>query len=59
MMIAYELDRKLRDSKRQITVNSWSPGLVPTTAAGHVNRSRKGKHEWMARRRSTHLQGLP
>jgi NAD(P)-dependent dehydrogenase (short-subunit alcohol dehydrogenase family) len=34
MMIAYELDRKLRDSKRQITVNSWSPGVVPTTAAG-------------------------
>jgi NAD(P)-dependent dehydrogenase (short-subunit alcohol dehydrogenase family) len=34
MMTAYELDRKLRDSRRQITVNSWSPGVVPTTAAG-------------------------
>jgi len=34
MMIAYELHRKLRDSGRQITVNSWSPGVVPTTAAG-------------------------
>ena len=34
MMIAYEFDRKLRASGRQITVNSWSPGVVPTTAAG-------------------------
>jgi NAD(P)-dependent dehydrogenase (short-subunit alcohol dehydrogenase family) len=34
MMAAYELDRKLRHSGRQVTVNSWSPGVVPTTAAG-------------------------
>jgi NAD(P)-dependent dehydrogenase (short-subunit alcohol dehydrogenase family) len=34
MMTAYELDRKLRDAKSSITVNSWSPGVVPTTQAG-------------------------
>jgi len=34
MMIAYELDRKLRRAHAQITVNSWSPGVVPTTQAG-------------------------
>ncbi len=34
MMAAYELDRKLRAMKKPITVNSWSPGVVPTTQAG-------------------------
>ena len=34
MMGAYELDRKLRSMKKPITVNSWSPGVVPTTQAG-------------------------
>ncbi|HXJ45257.1 MAG TPA: SDR family NAD(P)-dependent oxidoreductase [Candidatus Dormibacteraeota bacterium] len=34
MMIAYELDRRLKDSGMSITVNSWSPGVVPTTQAG-------------------------
>jgi NAD(P)-dependent dehydrogenase (short-subunit alcohol dehydrogenase family) len=34
MMVAYELDRKLRSMKKPITVNSWSPGVVPTTQAG-------------------------
>ena len=34
MMTAYELDRKLRAMKKAITVNSWSPGVVPTTQAG-------------------------
>lgn len=34
MMAAYELDRKLRAANRRITVNSWSPGVVPTTQAG-------------------------
>lgn len=34
MMTAYELDRKLKESGRLITVNSWSPGVVPTTQAG-------------------------
>jgi NAD(P)-dependent dehydrogenase (short-subunit alcohol dehydrogenase family) len=34
MMMAYELDRKLREGGRHITVNSWSPGVVPTTQAG-------------------------
>jgi NAD(P)-dependent dehydrogenase (short-subunit alcohol dehydrogenase family) len=34
MMIAYELDRRLRQIGRAITVNSWSPGVVPTTQAG-------------------------
>jgi NAD(P)-dependent dehydrogenase (short-subunit alcohol dehydrogenase family) len=34
MMTAYELDRKLRRAGRSITVNSWSPGVVPTTQAG-------------------------
>lgn len=33
MMAAYELNRKLGSSKK-ITVNSWSPGVVPTTQAG-------------------------
>jgi len=38
MMAAYELDRKLRETKKRITVNSWSPGVVPTTqAARDVN----------------------
>ena len=34
MMTAYELDRRLRFAKKSITVNSWSPGVVPTTQAG-------------------------
>lgn len=34
MMAAYELDRKLRQIGRSITVNSWSPGVIPTTQAG-------------------------
>ena len=34
MMAAYELDRRLRDQGKAITVNSWSPGVVPTTQAG-------------------------
>jgi len=34
IMTAYELDRKLRETAKPITVNSWSPGVVPTTQAG-------------------------
>src|SRR5215472_8703320 len=34
MMAAYELDRRLRKVRQRITVNSWSPGVVPTTQAG-------------------------
>ena len=34
MMAAYELDRRLRKMEKPITVNSWSPGVVPTTQAG-------------------------
>jgi NAD(P)-dependent dehydrogenase (short-subunit alcohol dehydrogenase family) len=34
MMAAYELDRRLRGADKPITVNSWSPGVVPTTQAG-------------------------
>jgi NAD(P)-dependent dehydrogenase (short-subunit alcohol dehydrogenase family) len=34
MMTAYELDRKLRKMEKSITVNCWSPGVVPTTQAG-------------------------
>jgi NAD(P)-dependent dehydrogenase (short-subunit alcohol dehydrogenase family) len=34
MMTAYELDRKLREVAAPISVNSWSPGVVPTTQAG-------------------------
>ena len=34
MMTAYELDRKLRKMGREITVNSWSPGVIPTTEGG-------------------------
>jgi NAD(P)-dependent dehydrogenase (short-subunit alcohol dehydrogenase family) len=38
MMTAYELDRRLRETKKHITVNSWAPGVVPTTqAARDVN----------------------
>jgi NAD(P)-dependent dehydrogenase (short-subunit alcohol dehydrogenase family) len=34
MMAAHELDRRLQASGSGITVNSWSPGVVPTTQAG-------------------------
>lgn len=34
MMAAFELDRRLRNKGKAITVNSWSPGVVPTTQAG-------------------------
>ena len=34
MMAAYEFDRRLRQVGIPITVNSWSPGVVPTTEAG-------------------------
>jgi NAD(P)-dependent dehydrogenase (short-subunit alcohol dehydrogenase family) len=34
MMTAYELDRRLKAEGKSITVNSWSPGVVPTTQAG-------------------------
>jgi NAD(P)-dependent dehydrogenase (short-subunit alcohol dehydrogenase family) len=34
MMTAYELDRRLRAENKPVTVNSWSPGVVPTTQAG-------------------------
>jgi NAD(P)-dependent dehydrogenase (short-subunit alcohol dehydrogenase family) len=34
MMAAYELDRRLRAKRQTITVNSWSPGVVPTTQIG-------------------------
>ena len=36
MMCAREFDRRLRlrGKANQITVNSWSPGVVPTTQAG-------------------------
>jgi len=38
MMAAYELDRRLRKIGMPITLNSWSPGVVPTTqAAKDVN----------------------
>lgn len=34
MMTAYELDRRLIEAGKGITVNSWSPGVVPSTQAG-------------------------
>jgi NAD(P)-dependent dehydrogenase (short-subunit alcohol dehydrogenase family) len=34
MMAAYELDRRLKLAGKSITVNAWSPGVVPTTQAG-------------------------
>lgn len=34
MMAAYELDRRVRKMGKGVTVNSWSPGVVPTTQAG-------------------------
>ena len=34
MMAAYELDRRVHAINSAITVNSWSPGVVPTTQAG-------------------------
>ena len=33
MLAAYELDRRLKRERRAITVNSWAPGVVPTTQA--------------------------
>lgn len=33
MLAAYELDRRLKREQRAITVNSWAPGVVPTTQA--------------------------
>ena len=33
VMAAYELDRRLRERGKEVTVNSWSPGVVPTTQA--------------------------
>lgn len=34
LMTAYELDRRLKVARKSITVNAWSPGVVPTTQAG-------------------------
>jgi hypothetical protein len=34
IMTAYELARRLNNGNSGITVNSWSPGVVPTTQAG-------------------------
>src|ERR1043166_6788210 len=34
MMTAYEIDRKLQKLDKAIPVNSWSPGVLPTTQAG-------------------------
>jgi NAD(P)-dependent dehydrogenase (short-subunit alcohol dehydrogenase family) len=34
LMAAYELDRRLRAADKPVTVNSWSPGVVPSTQAG-------------------------
>jgi NAD(P)-dependent dehydrogenase (short-subunit alcohol dehydrogenase family) len=34
MMTAYELHRRLKENGRLIAVNSWSPGVIPTTDAG-------------------------
>jgi NAD(P)-dependent dehydrogenase (short-subunit alcohol dehydrogenase family) len=34
MMTAYELARRLADAGHAMTVNSWAPGVVPTTQAG-------------------------
>jgi NAD(P)-dependent dehydrogenase (short-subunit alcohol dehydrogenase family) len=34
MMASYEFDRKLKTAGKCITVNSWSPGVIPTTEAG-------------------------
>jgi NAD(P)-dependent dehydrogenase (short-subunit alcohol dehydrogenase family) len=34
LMVAYELHRKLQATRKPIAVNSWSPGVVPTTQAG-------------------------
>src|SRR5262249_25723913 len=34
MMTAYEFDRRLKAMGKSVTVNSWSPGVIPTTEAG-------------------------
>jgi NAD(P)-dependent dehydrogenase (short-subunit alcohol dehydrogenase family) len=34
VMTAYEFDRRLKAIGKSITVNSWSPGVIPTTEAG-------------------------
>ena len=58
MMTAYELDRKLRKIGKAITVNSWSPGVVPTTQAGRgmnpIMRRMITSH-WFVRFMKSHL----
>jgi NAD(P)-dependent dehydrogenase (short-subunit alcohol dehydrogenase family) len=58
MMTAYELDRSLRRRGRSITVNSWSPGVVPSTQAGrHMNPLLKMimMSSWFVRFMGSHL----
>jgi len=58
MMTAYELDRTLRRRGKSITVNSWSPGVVPSTQAGsHMNPLLKMimMSRWFVRFMGSHL----
>lgn len=58
MMTAYQLDAKLRAMHKAITVNSWSPGVVPTTQAGrNMNRIVKKimTNRWFVNFMGSHL----
>jgi light-dependent protochlorophyllide reductase len=58
MMAAYELDRRLRKIGQPITVNSWSPGVVPTTQAGRDMKPIMKKimtSPWFVRFMGSHL----
>jgi NAD(P)-dependent dehydrogenase (short-subunit alcohol dehydrogenase family) len=58
MMTAYELDRQLQAMNKAITVNSWSPGVVPTTQAGRdMNRLVKKvmTNRWFVNFMGSHL----
>jgi NAD(P)-dependent dehydrogenase (short-subunit alcohol dehydrogenase family) len=58
MMAACELERKLKNAGRAIAVNSWSPGVVPTTQAGRdMNPIMKTimTSEWFVHLMGSHL----
>jgi len=58
IMTAYELARRLRESGKPITVNTWSPGVVPTTQAGRDMNPLMKKimtSRWFVRCMGSHL----
>src|SRR5438309_6957563 len=58
MMDRYELDRQLPAMHKANTLNSWSPGVVPTTQAGrNMNRLVKKimTNRWFVNFMGSHL----